>query len=356
MKLDHVGIEVQDLFEVELFYRTVLGFAPRYRYVSRNSPGLRTVFLERDGVALELLERPRGPAQGRGAAPGHLALEVEDVDGEYARLAGLGLPEGALRPPRDTGDGYREMELRDPEGNVVELSARVRPPPRYPVRGVVFDLDGTLLDSEPSYYEADRELLARRGIPFSEEEKRRYIGRGNLEMMEDLRRRHRFPESTAALVEEKNRIYLEIALRRSLVFPEMRRLVALLRQRGLPLAVASGTSPGLFEPLLAAAGLSADLPVRVSAEEVERGKPAPDVFVEAARRMGLPPHECLAIEDSQWGVEAAKRAFMRCIAVPYPPEAPLPRRFALADLLFAEGMAGFDAARALAWMEPLLAP
>src|SRR5882672_10814008 len=53
MKLDHIGIEVLDLFTVELFYRIALGFAPRYRYVSTNSPGLRTVFLERDGIRLE---------------------------------------------------------------------------------------------------------------------------------------------------------------------------------------------------------------------------------------------------------------------------------------------------------------
>ena len=67
MKLDHIGIEVLDLFTVELFYRTALGFAPRYRYVSGNSPGLRTVFLERGGVSLNLEngKEPRGRPRSR---------------------------------------------------------------------------------------------------------------------------------------------------------------------------------------------------------------------------------------------------------------------------------------------------
>src|SRR3989454_11474328 len=106
MKLDHVGIEVLDLFTEELFYRTALGFSPRYRYVSRNSPGLRTVFLERDGVSLELLERPREPGflERRASAPDHLSFEVDDVDREFARLSALGFPRMMLKAPRDTGE------------------------------------------------------------------------------------------------------------------------------------------------------------------------------------------------------------------------------------------------------------
>jgi beta-phosphoglucomutase-like phosphatase (HAD superfamily) len=94
--------------------------------------------------------------------------------------------------------------------------------------------------------------------------------------------------------------------------------------------------------------------VVVSAEEVPRGKPHPDVFEEAARRLGIPAHECLAVEDSRQGVEAAKRAFMRCIAVPYLTDQPLSDRFAMADLLFEEGMKSFDADAAFRWIEKRL--
>jgi len=356
MRLDHVGIEVRDLFTEELFYRTALGFVPRYRYVSRNTPGLRTVFLERDGLALELLERPREAEflERRADAPGHLALAVPDVDAEYARLSALAFPGARLKPPRDTGDGYRELELTDPEGNVVELSARIRAEPRSPVRAVIFDVDGILLDSEENYYLADARLLERYGIPFTREDKRRYVGGGNLDMMVDLRRRFALPETAEELVARKNALYLELARGRTEVYPKMRRLLDRVRARGVPVAAASGSSPAVLRTLLEATGLASDLPVAVSAEDVRRGKPAPDVFEEAARRLGVPPHECVAVEDSHHGVEAAKRAFMACIAVPYFTDRPLDPRFAMADLLFEGGMERFDEERAFAWIEARL--
>ena len=338
MKLDHVGIEVLDLFTEELFYRTALGFSPRYRYVSRNSPGLRTVFLERDGVSLELLERPRGPdfLERRASAPDHLSFEVDDVDREFARLSALGFPRMMLKAPRDTGDGFREAEIRDPEGNVVELSTRIRPEPRYPIRAAIFDLDGTLLDTEDNYYEADRRVLAEHGILFSKEEKRRYIGGSSWDMMVDT-------------------VYLEVARGATALYPKMARLLELVRARGLPVAIASGSSPGVLRTLLEAVGLLPGIGVVVSAEEVPRGKPHPDVFEEAARRLGVPAHECVVIEDSRHGVEAAKRAFMRCIAVPYLIDQPLPDRFVMSDLLFDGGMESFDADAAFRWIEERLA-
>lgn len=190
--LEHVALEVSDLFSMELFYRKVFGFRPLYRYLSRNTPGLRTAFLERDGVRLELLERPRAPGwSARGA--GHFALEVDDVDGARARVAALGLQGFSLSVPRDTGDGYREVELIDPEGNRVELTKRLRPGPMPPIRAAIFDLDGTLLDTEENYYQADRLLLEERGIPFSREDKRRYVGGSSLDMMEDSQAALRLP-------------------------------------------------------------------------------------------------------------------------------------------------------------------
>jgi len=358
VKLDHIGIEVRDLFSMELFYRKVLGFRPVYHYLSKNSPGLRTVFLERDGVSLELLERPRHASflLDRSVSPNHISIEVQNVDGSYARLASLHHPGMTIRPPRDTGDGFREAELRDPEGNVIELSTRVKPPPRCRVSAVIFDVDGTLLDSEENYYLADKKLLERYGITFSKEDKERYIGGSNRDMMLDLKRRFALPESAEELGELKNMLYLEIAMTSTRVYPEMKRFLQLVREDGTPVAVASGSSPPVLERLLAAVDLEKELDVVVSAEEVSRGKPAPDIFLETARRLGVQPQECVVVEDSQYGVEAARRAFMRCIAVPYLVEKPLADSFIMADLLFEGGMREFSAEEAFSWVKGLALP
>jgi HAD superfamily hydrolase (TIGR01509 family) len=355
MELEHVGIEVRDLYRVELFYRKALGFKPVYRYVSKNTPGLRTVFLVRDGVRLELLERPRDDGFLERRRPGHLALEVEDVAALHAHVAALDLPGARIKPPRRTGDGYIEMELTDPEGNVVELGRRVAPEPRYPVQAVIFDLDGTLIDSEENYYRADCEMLARWGIPFTREEKRRYIGGSSIDMMTDLARRLSLPETPEALLRLRDGLYLEIATTRTELYPEMKKLWDRVRARGLPVAVASGSAPPVLSRLLRAVGLAEQAAVIISAEEVPRGKPAPDIFLAAAERLGVPPEHCLVIEDSQYGVEAARRAWMRCIAVPYLADPPLADAFLMADLLFEGGPATFDADRAFAYLDPLAA-
>jgi HAD superfamily hydrolase (TIGR01509 family) len=172
--------------------------------------------------------------------------------------------------------------------------------------------------------------------------------------MADLKRRFALPESPEALAAEKNAIYLELA-RDARAFPEMERFLRRVRARRIPVAAASGSSPHVLRRVLDAAGVTSQLDAIVSAEEVPRGKPAPDVFVEAARRLGVPAQACVAVEDSRPGVEAACRAFMRCIAVPYLVEEPLPDGFLMADLLFERGMSAFDAERAWAWLEPLLA-
>jgi HAD superfamily hydrolase (TIGR01509 family) len=349
MKLDHLGLEVRDLFTMELFYRHILGFAPQYRYVSVNTPGLRTVFLEREGLSLELLERPREGVPP--AASGHLALQVEDVDAAYAAIVTAAFPGVSAKPPRNTGDGFREAEVRDPEGNIIELSARVAPPPRYPIQAVIFDLDGTLLDSEPNYYLADQQLLARYGIDFTEADKRRYIGGSNMDMMNDLVRRYGLTATPEALAAEKNQIYLALAEANTPVYAPMKRFLDLLVARSMPVAVASGSAPEVIARLLKAVGLADTFEHVVSAEEVPKGKPAPDVFLETARRLGVPAHTCVVVEDSRPGVEAAHRAFMRCLAVPYLTDKPLPPTFALADRLYADGMDNFDPEEAFAWVE-----
>lgn len=218
----------------------------------------------------------------------------------------------------------------------------------------VFDLDGTLVDSEHNYLAAEQRLLAEHGIVgFDEAAKRRYVGISTREMMLDLHRRYRLAAPVDELIDRKNRYYLELAGRHTPVFPRMRDFVALLAERGHPLAVASGSSPRVLEVVLAGTGLAGHFDVVVSAEEVLRGKPEPDLFLEAARRLGVPPARCVVVEDARHGVLAAQRAGMACIAVPYLADEELPP--GARTLVFPGGAADFDADAALAWLTTVAA-
>ncbi|MDJ1137233.1 HAD family hydrolase [Streptomyces iconiensis] len=218
-------------------------------------------------------------------------------------------------------------------------------------RAVVFDLDGTLVDSEPLYYEAGRRLLAAHGVPgFSWDDHARFIGIGTRETLRTLHDEHGIAASVDTLLAEKNRLYLDLAREGTEVFPEMRKLVERLHAAGHPMAVASGSSRAAIDAVLGATVLDPLLPVRVSAEEVPRGKPEPDVFLEAARRLGVSPADCVVLEDAPPGAEAAHRAGMPCIAVPYLTATAADPAFTSAGLLFRTGQNEFDADRAYDWI------
>nr|EIF88313.1 HAD-superfamily hydrolase [Streptomyces tsukubensis NRRL18488] len=216
---------------------------------------------------------------------------------------------------------------------------------------VIFDLDGTLVDSEPNYYEAGRRLLAEYGVTdFGWERHTDFIGISTRETLAALREEHGLSASLDELLAGKNRHYLELAGASTAVFPQMREFVELLRERGVPMAVASGSSPESIAAVLSGTGLDVFFPTVVSAEEVPRGKPAPDVFLEAARQLGAVPGDCVVLEDAPPGAAAARAAGMRCIAIPYAAATADDPAFAAADLLYAGGQEEFTARAACDWL------
>ncbi|MBX9394600.1 HAD family phosphatase [Streptomyces sp. TRM72054] len=216
---------------------------------------------------------------------------------------------------------------------------------------IIFDLDGTLVDSEPNYYEAGRLTLAEHGVPeYTWAEHERYIGISTLDTIIDWRRRYDLRAPVAELLAAKNRRYLELARARTRAYPEMRTFVELLATEGVPMAVASGSSPEAIAAVLAGTGLDAHLRTLVSADEVAHGKPAPDVFLEAARRLGARPADCVVVEDAAPGAAAAHAAGMRCIALPYVPDQADGPEFATAELLVRGGQAEFTARAAHDWL------
>ncbi|GHB28520.1 hydrolase [Streptomyces viridiviolaceus] len=216
---------------------------------------------------------------------------------------------------------------------------------------VIFDLDGTLVDSEPNYYEAGRRTLAEYGVPdFTWADHEGYVGISTQETVSDWKRRYGLRAPVEELVAAKNRRYLELARTSTRAYPEMRKFVELLAGEGVPMAVASGSSPEAIEAILSCTGLDAYLGTLVSADEVARGKPAPDVFLEAARRLGAAPADCVVLEDAVPGAAAAHAAGMRCIAIPYVAAQADAAEFATAGLLLRGGQREFTARAAYDWL------
>ena len=186
------------------------------------------------------------------------------------------------------------------------------------VEAVIFDLDGVLVDSEPVHFRASNRVLARYGLSIDEVEYRGFTGLGEVATWEAWRQRFEIEAPVDELLAAHTPARLqEIAAGVSAIEAAVV-LARLLHASGMRLAIASSSTLAVIDALLTAIGVCDLFPVRVSGEDpaVRRSKPAPDVYLAAAARIGVEPAACLAIEDSGPGVTAATRAGMTCVAVP----------------------------------------
>jgi HAD superfamily hydrolase (TIGR01509 family) len=184
------------------------------------------------------------------------------------------------------------------------------------VRAVIFDMDGVLLDSEPIHFEATRELLAERGIDYSAAAGDNFFGCTDHEVFSVLKERYRLEMSEEELTKAwLGRVVPALPLMAA-PLPGVPEVLHDLKDRGLRLALASSSVPAVIAASLKALGIGSLFEIKVSGHDVENGKPSPDIFLEAARRLGLPPAECVVVEDSSNGMRAALTAGMRCAVVP----------------------------------------
>lgn len=191
------------------------------------------------------------------------------------------------------------------------------------VDAVVFDLDGVLIESEAIWNEAKRALVEDRGGRWRPEAARAMMGMSSPEwaayLRDELGVDLPLDEISDAVVERLSAIYRE----RLPLLPGAVDAVRALAARW-PLGLASSSNRPIIDLVLEAAGVADAFAVTVSSEEVARGKPAPDVYLEAARRLGADPARCVAIEDSSNGLRSAAAADMTVLALPnreYPPAA-----------------------------------
>jgi HAD superfamily hydrolase (TIGR01509 family) len=190
----------------------------------------------------------------------------------------------------------------------------------HPSPAVVFDCDGVLLDSETAWTRAETRLFARYGKSYGVEEKRLLIG-GSLEetagALEGLLER---PGGSEDLKHELLELAAEEFAGPVEPMPGALELVAELRQLGRPMAVASNSERRLLDLALTGAGLSDTFAAVIAGDEVPSPKPAPDLYLEACRRLGASPGDAVAVEDSPRGAAAARAAGLFVIGIPYLPE------------------------------------
>jgi HAD superfamily hydrolase (TIGR01509 family) len=181
--------------------------------------------------------------------------------------------------------------------------------------GVVFDVDGLLLDTEESWTEAERALFARYRRRFGPDEKRLLLGTSFENGGRLLERLLGQPGRALELSAELLDLVGERILEGAQALPGARDLVAALSGR-TPLAVASNSPESFVRGALRTARLDGAFPVVVTADQVAEAKPAPDVYLEACRRLGARPAACVALEDSPTGVASARAAGLFVVGVP----------------------------------------
>lgn len=184
-----------------------------------------------------------------------------------------------------------------------------------PIRAVIFDWDGVVVDSSAHHERSWEILAARRGLPLPADHFKRGFGKKNNVIIPDLGWATGTPE-VDALAREKEEIYRSLVREQGIEpLPGVRELLAALGERGIPCAIGSSTERANLDLPLDLMGLRGFFRVIVSGEEVVHGKPDPSIFLLAAERLGCTPADCVVIEDALVGIEAAHRAGMRVIAV-----------------------------------------
>lgn len=215
------------------------------------------------------------------------------------------------------------------------------------IDAVIFDFDGTLVDSEPNYALSDVAMVRHFGGTLTFEEHHDFIGMGADKFIKAMRERYGITAPTEEIRRVQDAEYLKLARENTPVFPEMLRLLQELKKRKIPMAIASGTSLELLHLLSQQAGIREYFQVILSSEQVDQGKPEPDVFLEAARRLGMPPEHCLVLEDSIPGAEAAVKAGMDLIVMPGEYQLDRVGDFPEEGLVLPRGMVEFRAAMVL---------
>lgn len=187
-----------------------------------------------------------------------------------------------------------------------------------PIQAVIFDLDGVLADSEPWWNEIDATLLAEHGVIYRGEHHRNVLGVSYRLAVEFYKKKFGLSVPTEEIMRRRGEIAIEFFVNRIDLFPCTKQVLQELGQMNPPvrLGLATSSVSSSARPFLDRHKLNPFFEVIVTGEEVERGKPHPDIYLRAAKKLDVATGGCLVIEDSLSGIAAAKAANMRVAAIP----------------------------------------
>ncbi len=190
------------------------------------------------------------------------------------------------------------------------------------IKAIIFDMDGVIIDSEPIHKQVERSIFERLNIEVSEEEHNSYVGKTSMGMWNEIKFKHNLKEdiSSEEIVRLEVDRYIEHLLADDDIKPinGVREFINELHIDDIKLALASSAVRKSIETVINLFELEEYFGISISGEDIENGKPFPDIFLKAAKELGVKPMECVVIEDSKNGVMAAKAAGMKCIGFKNP--------------------------------------
>lgn len=183
-------------------------------------------------------------------------------------------------------------------------------------QAIIFDMDGLLVESESIWHIAETELIESQGHVYTDEVRQQIIGMRLDEFMAKLHTIYNFDKTVERLTEDLINRMVALIPEQVIAQPGAAELIAYVQEQGFPRAVASSSPQIIIDTTLTAQGWDEVIPLRFTADNEAAGKPAPDVYLTAARHLNVAPENCLALEDSPNGARAAIAAGMTCYAVP----------------------------------------
>lgn len=184
------------------------------------------------------------------------------------------------------------------------------------IKAVLFDMDGVLLDSEEFMCQSAIKMFSEKGLRVTPDDFSPFVGMGENRYLGGVAEKYGCSFDLETDKARAYRIYAELTAGNLVPLPGVHEFISRCRKRNLKLAVATSADKVKMDINLAALGLPDGIfQVTVNGLEVERKKPAPDIYLEAARRLGVKPGECLVVEDAVSGIEAGKAAGCRCLAL-----------------------------------------